>query len=139
MNTGVYILDFAVFEDALLSGDKRQTIRKYGPQKLKSLQNATELNCYWKRGTPYEYHMFNSEITHLEILRFKYPNVITAIPHLSSVDGNIGYELSPRLQEEFARRDGFGCYADLLQYFKDKYGKKLFNQKFIVIHFNTEM
>jgi len=120
------VLAFSVLKNDLLSGKKRQTIRRLcrlgegvgGALRRYRIQPGCRLHIWWKAPRtrdPESRLLFLAECTSV------FP--ITLHEEGFSVwQGGWFRPAGPAASEALARRDGFGSYSELLAWFRERYG-----------------
>lgn len=138
------ILTFKVFREKIETGKKTQTIRKYSPEKYRSL-----LNCWKKRETTGRYNLFwhnprNGGVRIKDAIPSDKPYLITFHRSEGKMGVNVltpnGFEQgrnyfrdSSQILSDLAKDDGFESAADMWSWFEKEYGHLMFQSKFIVI------
>lgn len=134
------LLSFSVFREKIESGEKRQSIRKYSPGQYRRF-----LNCWKKRETTGRYNLFWHNPRNGGVrIKDAVPSDKPAIFHFEEHHGVTGcYPDTPEdaaiiypgweSAGDLAWRDGFYSFEDMIQWFKDKYGPSLYEEKFMVI------
>jgi hypothetical protein len=131
------ILSFSVFKEKIESGEKCQTIRKFSPVQYKRF-----LNCWKKRETTGRYNLFwhnprNGGKRIKDVVPSDCPFLITfcggsRAPFLRTVS-KFKQACNPQFHEEIAKQDGFSTSGEMWDWFKENYGKDMYQSKFMVI------
>lgn len=143
-------ISFSVFREKILSGQKRQTIRKYSERRYKQLMNCRvgkkhKLQLYWKQRTKDCHLLFETHVHKIEFLRMRWASnwIEDANPfdylqpcRVSSPgyrwEGSNAFSLEEA--EQLARADGFDSFREF-EHFFSRYDH-IEDLCFIIIHWN---
>jgi len=120
------IISFKVFKDKILSGEKKQTIRRYNEKRFQQFTNVNKYQLYW--GSPRNEGELLKEVDPLSpyLIRFDLAHGII------NAENDAVYSLDER--EKLAKADGFNNYHEMLDWFIQTYGTIIpFNEMFIVV------
>ena len=112
-------VNFTVFADKILSGEKRQTIRKASPR-WKNVKAGDKLSLYAGLRTKNCRKLGTAEVDSIEDIKIvsKREN-----PGFTSRIWVNGKALGLREYEELSKADGFCWIVDFLEFFHSHYGK----------------
>lgn len=119
-------VNFTVFTDKILSGEKRQTIRKAG-KKWENVKVGDKLTLYTGLRTKQCRKLGEAEVESIEDVE------IEAIPRNGGICGRVkinGKYIPAHKMLELAEADGFMWVNDFLEFFHSHYGTN-FNGKII--------
>lgn len=106
-------ISFSVFEDKILSGEKRQTIR---PIRKRPVKPGDQVQLYWKQ---------QSHIHCRKIAETVCTNVLPIQIYRNGFILPICAAVQPEFEElrqNFAKADGFDSWQDLVNYIDESYG-----------------
>ena len=133
-------IGFKVYKDKILSGDKRQTIRPYSEKRYKSLLKNRKLQLYWKLRTKDCEFLKEVELKDLFIIKLYSPTNIFDFHSSGYPVGHVfrwgdvrWYIMSPDNIIDLAKRDGFDSVPEMYKWFRNQYGKKVYDMNFMVI------
>ena len=107
-------VNFTVFIDKILSGEKRQTIRK-ASSKWENVKAGDTLTLYTGLRTKKYRKLGEAEVESIEDIEIE-------IGFFGSFVDWCGMEATEDEVREIAKADGFDCISDFLAFFHDHYG-----------------
>jgi len=138
------IISFSVFKEEIETRQKCQTIRKYS-----AAQYRRYLNCWKKRETTGRYNLFwhnprNGGKRIMDAVPSDRPFLVSfsnsyGRPTIHFIRMNTlkesreSYYQNFLILEEIARRDGFKNMSEMWNWFRQAYGKEMFQSKFIIV------
>ena len=125
-------ISFSVFKDKILSGEKRQTIRIYSEKRYNQIMRIRTLQLYWHQRSR-DSELLREEIA-VELFRMRFIEEGDEIG-LETMDAYGEFEVAKENEREhIAQADGFSSWAELVQWFINRYGRdKLLKTDYMVI------
>ena len=134
-------ISFSVFKDKLLSGKKRQTIRKHNKERVEQMKEHG-IQIYWKQRSQDGYKLFDATLVEnfeIKFSRWKrgYTERKTDKMMYFRMGDDSEFVTAPKwFADGVARKDGFEDFDDMFDSFCDQYGEEeVLNTTFDVIRF----
>ena len=122
-------INFSVFIDKILSGEKRQTIRRASP-KWANVKTGDTLTLYTGLRTKQRRKLGEAIVASVHVVMFDTNNnkifIFSPLGFLGCV------EIAENEARSIAIKDGFACYEDFWNFFKTQYGRSGFLRMVII-------
>ena len=122
-------ISFSMFKDKIRLGEKRQTIRPYSPNRYEQMVRIGRVQLYWKQRAKECEKLGEGRITRVFRIRFLKNKGVGEY----TTNGWLIIRYSREREEDLARRDGFGSFDEMWEWFHDHYGERMFRIPFMVI------
>ncbi len=128
-------ISFSVFKDKILSGEKRQTIRRFTEKRYKQILNADRLQLYWHQRSKDGYLLKEVKLSRIYFLAFREDENGKIRLWLKERENSLSFFPAKEwLSDYVAEMDGFDSYESMLKWFLEHYGKdEILNTTFMVI------